>query len=855
MRGQVDIANSLHRTVTIEFAGSELEMYDLVALIDTGADVNSVDPHLVARLEKRGLVSRFPLKRPFLLGSVDKHAHNRVTHGVKLPIRLGDCLFEETFAIAPMATPPHFLLGLPWIRKHFPNFVQALERYGLPEEYFSAMPLSGSLSLDAPPARVVVPALDTSPPPSRLPSRTQSPLPAPIPLRPSSNPEAAFAAGGVLAALEAEENRRAEAHQKLVSCLSVRAQIDLRLDAMQPKIMAAQINGLTGNDADWLNTIPDFARRFADSVFSDESARELPPLRPDYDCRIDVKDGEKLSTCKLYDMSKEQLEALKAFIDDNLAKGFIRPSTSSASSPCFFVTDRESASRGKEQLRLVIDYRSLNSKIVPNEYPLPLSRTIMERLPRAKIFTKFDVRAGFYNLRIRPGDEWKTAFKTWFGLFEYQVMPMGLATAPAFFQHFINGVLAPYLDLFCFAYLDDIIIFSDSEEEHERHVTLVLEALANAGLHLKPAKCAWSKKEVSFLGFTVVAGKGIRMSDDKIQALRDTPAPRNLSDLRSFLGLVNFYDKFIPHFSDIVAPLTDLTKKDAPFNWSPVHSAAFSRLLESIRNDVFLAAFDWSKPVTLETDASDVAYGGCISQPDENGQLRPIVFFHHKFKDHEKNWDIHDKELYAIVYAFDRYRHFLSGTRTPVSVFSDHRNLAKFMFTTDLLKSHDGRLGRWWSMLAEHNFTIEYRTGSENVVADFLSRYGYDDSAALDTKTLLPTHRFSPKALADITVWFKKSRDQPNIRNLLEKSLQKDGPRKSEKQIGSAVPVPRPATVPAPLVSPRPKRARVVPPAVACRRLYQLVYGYTGTHLDAILPDPRNSRSGSDRRGLGWGGE
>src|SRR5690606_11900480 len=241
------------------------------------------------------------------------------------------------------------------------------------------------------------------------------------------------------------------------------------------------------------------------------------------------------------------------------------------------------------------------------------------------------------------------------------------------------------------------------------------------------------------------------------------------------------YDKFIPHFSDIVAPLTDLTKKDAPFNWLPVHSAAFSRLLESIRNDVFLAAFDWSKPVTLETDASDVAYGGCISQPDENGQLRPIVFFHHKFKDHEKNWDIHDKELYAIVYAFDRYRHFLSGTRTPVSVFSDHRNLAKFMFTTDLLKSHDGRLGRWWSMLAEHNFTIEYRTGSENVVADFLSRYGYDDSAALDTKTLLPTHRFSPKALADITAWFKKSRDQPNIRDLLDKSLQKDGSRKSEK--------------------------------------------------------------------------
>jgi hypothetical protein len=155
----------------------------------------------------------------------------------------------------------------------------------------------------------------------------------------------------------------------------------------------------------------------------------------------------------------------------------------------------------------------------------------MERLPRAQIFTKFDVRAGFNNIRIRPGDEPKTAFKTFFGLFEYKVMPFGLATATSVFQRFINHVLAPFLDIFAFAYLDDIVIFSENEKDHQRHVTQVLDALEKAQLHLKPAKCVWSQTEISFLGFTAVAGKGIRMSDDKLEAMREWEAPKNVREV------------------------------------------------------------------------------------------------------------------------------------------------------------------------------------------------------------------------------------------------------------------------------------------------------------------------------------
>jgi hypothetical protein len=320
------------------------------------------------------------------------------------------------------------------------------------------------------------------------------------------------------------------------------------------------------------------------------------------------------------------------------------------------------------------------------------------------------------NIRNRPGDEPKTAFKTFFGLFEYKVMPFGLqntdhsaitglhvgaftaagqitaqiinggisfATAPSVFQRFINHALAPFLDIFVFAYLDDIVLFSENEKDHELHVIQVLDAVERAQLHLKPAKCVWSQKEISFLVFTAVAEKAIRMSDDKLEAMREWEAPKNLREVRSFPGLTNVYGAFVPHNADICSPLTALTGKNVPFEWTPDCARAFTTLKNLLRSDVFLAAYDWDKPAYLETDASNVSYAGVITQDGPDGVRRPSVMFSHKFRDHEKNWPVHDKELYAIVYAFDRYRHFLRSTFT-VEVTTDHRNLAKFMTTTKL---------------------------------------------------------------------------------------------------------------------------------------------------------------------------
>lgn len=776
---EVEIADSLVSTGTLEVCDQKLVEIIVKLLKDTGADWNLVSARFIASLGN--LITLTPLSKPIRFDGVYGPGKQYVTHTCKLPIRLADDHFsEEVFAVAPLGISQDIILGQPWLWKYCPTAMTEIRNIGI-----SPDTLRDLKTLDT-----QVTAL--YPKFQRKLTQDRARHSKTLAFGPSSNPHTAYQAGGdnpLLDSVNAEIFRRTQAEKKAMTCYNVSIAIEQRLEDLEAtrSLVASAtqedpgVRGLTGNKEGWLNSIPEPFRRFAHTVFSDEAASELPPHRPEFDCVITIREGEKLKTSKIYDMSHEQLTTLKALMDAELKKGFIRVSNSQSSAPVFFVTDPPSESRNKGQLRLVVDYRDLNSKIKLDEYPIPLTRTIMSKLAKAKIATKFDVRSGFGNLRVAPGSEAATAFKTPFGLFEYQVMPMGLASAPSVFQRFINHVLNPYLDQFCFAYLDDIIIFSETPEEHLEHVNKVLTALESNSLHLKPSKCVWQAKELSFLGFTFEAGKGIRMSDDKVFKITSLKSPRDLPELREALGLIQFYGHFIPHFSDLASPLHALTAKEQKWLWTETCEKAFRKILAAVRTDVFLTWFDPKLPTTFETDASDEAFGGVISQPGPDGKFRPVIMFHQKFKSHEKNWDIHDKELYAIVYGFNHFRHFLAPAKTPVSVISDHRNLAKFMFTTDLLKSHDGRLGRWWQTLSQHKFVIEYRPGTENTVADFLSRY-QQDALPAPGLTLLPAHRFSPKALGDIHGWFKKSRDHPNIRAALESTH-------FGKKIGSVLPV------------------------------------------------------------------
>jgi len=242
--------------------------------------------------------------------------------------------------------------------------------------------------------------------------------------------------------------------------------------------------------------------------------------------------------------------------------GKIKHFTSPAGSPILFVPKPH-----KRGLRLCVDYRALNRITIPNRYPLPLMQELQDWVQGAQWFTKMDLKNGFHLIRMKEGDEWKIAFRTCYGLFEFQVMPFGLTNTPSTFQDMMNHVLSDMLDVGVLTYMDDILVCADSEEGHDRTVKEVLQRLQNNGLAISPEKYVWKDKEVEFLGY-LIGRNGIRMVEDKIQAVLDLKTLESLMEVQSFLGFANFYRRFILNYSRIARPLTELTKKEKGKKWA-----------------------------------------------------------------------------------------------------------------------------------------------------------------------------------------------------------------------------------------------------------------------------------------------
>ncbi len=287
------------------------------------------------------------------------------------------------------------------------------------------------------------------------------------------------------------------------------------------------------------------------AVFSWSQPTSLPPHRP-YDCSIDLVPGSVPPRGRLYSLSAPEREALERYLADSLAAGTIVPSTSPAGAGFFFVKKKDGS------LRPCIDYRGLNEMTIKNRYPLPLMSSAFEILQGAKIFTKLDLRNAYHLVRIKEGDEWKTAFNTPLGHFEYRVLPFGLVNAPAVFEALVNDVLRDMLNIFVFVYLDDIQIFSNWLQEHVQHVHRVLQCLLENRLFVKAEKCVFHACSVSFLG-SVVSAEGIGMDPAKVRTVMDWPVPDSRTALQRFLGFANFYRRFIRNFSQVAAPLTALT--------------------------------------------------------------------------------------------------------------------------------------------------------------------------------------------------------------------------------------------------------------------------------------------------------
>lgn len=456
-------------------------------------------------------------------------------------------------------------------------------------------------------------------------------------------------------------------------------------------------------------------------VFDRKEADKLPPKRGkgvDHEIELLREDGRepRVPWGPLYDMSRDELLVLRRTLTELLDKQFIRVSNSPAAAPVLFVRKPGGG------LRFCVDYRGLNKITRKDRYPLPLIYETLRNIGRAKWYTKLDVIAAFHKIRIADGDEWKTAFRTRYGLFEWLVTPFGLANAPSTFQKYINWALKDYLDAFCSAYIDDILIYTDGTRvQHQDHVRKVLQRLREAGLQIDIDKCEFEVKTTKYLGFIIEAEKGVRMDPQKVKAILDWEAPRSVKGVQGFLGFANFYRRFIKGFSEVILPLLVLVRKDSEFRWTNEANKAFERLKKTFTSAPILVLFDHERETFLEVDASKWCIGGTLYQIDDEGVARPCAFFSKKNNPAECNYEIYDKEMLAIVRCLEEWDAELRSVE-KFEIRSDHKNLEYFMTVRKLSE----RQMRWSLILSKYNFTISYLPGKQNNRADALSRREQD---------------------------------------------------------------------------------------------------------------------------------
>ena len=398
-------------------------------------------------------------------------------------------------------------------------------------------------------------------------------------------------------------------------------------------------------------------------------------------------------------------------------KGIIEPSASEWSSPIVLVKKKDGT------LRMCVDYRRLNSVSQADAYPMPRIDNLIDRLGKAKYITTIDLTRGYWQVPVAEASRSKTAFTTLLGLFQFRVMPFGLHGAPATFQRMMDRLLDGLGD-FSGAYLDDLVIYSTSWQEHLEHLRTIMERLRGAGLIAKPSKCQFGMSHCVYLGHIV--GNGVvRPEPSKIESVQSFPIPQVKKQVRAFLGLTGYYRKFIPNYATIALPLTDLTRKNAPnkIEWSSELDAAFKLLKSELCSSPVLASPDFSRPFVLQTDASDRGVGAVLSQCDESGSDHPVAYFSRKLLPREERYSTIEKECLAIKLGVKAFKVYLLGK--PFMIQTDHRTLEWL----DRLKEDNARLTRWSLLLQPYQFTVCHRAGKANANADALSRINYSTSA------------------------------------------------------------------------------------------------------------------------------
>uniref|UniRef100_A0A2N9F2L4 RNA-directed DNA polymerase n=1 Tax=Fagus sylvatica TaxID=28930 RepID=A0A2N9F2L4_FAGSY len=427
--------------------------------------------------------------------------------------------------------------------------------------------------------------------------------------------------------------------------------------------------------------------------FPDVFPEDLPGLPPDREVEfsIDLVPGTAPISKAPYRMAPAELKELKGQLEELLDKGFIRPSASPWGAPVLFVKKKDGS------MRLCIDYRELNRVTIKNKYPLPRIDDLFDQLQGAQVFSKIDLRSGYHQLKIKSEDIPKTAFRTRYGHYEFLVMPFGLTNAPAVFMDLMNRVFHEYLDRFVIVFIDDILVYSKSLEEHEDHLRIVLQILRDKKLYAK-------------------------LEEVKIEAVVSWDRPTNVSEVRSFLGLAGYYRRFVEGFSRIAAPLTHLTRKNAKFEWKEECEKSFQELKQRLVTAPVLTIPSSSGGFVIYSDASRKGLGCVLMQHG-----RVVAYASRQLKNYEQNYPTHDLELAAVVFALKIWRHYLYGEKCEI--YTDHKSL-KYFFTQ---KELNMRQRRWLELIKDYDCSINYHPGKANVVADALSRKSSGFSAALLT--------------------------------------------------------------------------------------------------------------------------
>ena len=706
------------------------EEIELVTLLDTGATGHAfIDEKMVRTICERLQLSPQRLTKPKPVRCFDGRLGKPITHAIYPTLTVQD--HRET--ISPLLITQlgqhKMILGKPWMRKHGVILDMSCDKIMFWPGHCTH---PGAPKLIEPPRKLETidkkstdEELTTVISPRKILRRSimedkpeATPIPKEVPRidpKPSKPVDVAIIG--------------ADSYRYLTHCKAV------KVYAISMKDIDDQLNKESRPPTDPKLVVPPEYHEFLD-VFSKIDSDTLSPHRL-HDHKILLEGGKDHGYSPLRSMSQKELEFVKKYLEDNLRKGFIEASHAACSSPILL------AKKPSGGLRFCVDYRRLNQITKKDRYPIPLIEETLAQLKEAKIFSKIDIRQAFHKLRMEAASEDLTTFNSRFGAYKYKVLPFGLTGGPASWQHFINDVLFEYLDKFCTAYLDDILIYSRNLKQHRQHVRGVLTKLREAGIQADVDKCEFHVTETKYLGL-IISTDGIKMDPEKIKAIMEWSVPTCLREVRSFIGFCNFYRRFIRGFSKLAGPLNALAKKDRIFEWTEACAQGFQDLKDRVVEAPVLAHFDPKLQCWLETDSSDYVSGGILSQMGEDDELHPVAFFSKNMSPAECNYEIYDKELLAIIRCFEQWRPELEGTEIPIKVFTDHKSLEFFMTTKKLTR----RQARWAEFLSEFNFVIVYQTGKNNEKADALTRRPNDkpkdekdERQQHQLQTLLPRNR------------------------------------------------------------------------------------------------------------------